>query len=400
MARKQQTHAGGLLAFVDSSLGFPLVLLVYRDPRTLARGGTSPVPLLSKVAGNSEVVKALLDHIDEISIATPTNFALEGIAGSNAKLQDRYGAWALDPIGSQRGVDVHTNSGRTTLQLIIAADELNYPKLWMIEDLMSRAGINLELRDREKRTPFIALASRLSQSVDNHFLGEAMKQLLIRGVCVNAQDAAGHTALHYQCRADTFTSIVSHAIGCIIGIQGTSLGNLQPPPPLPLSSSTTELSTHKETNTFKTTTTASADNPGDKVKVKAGVDIPNNSKETATQAFFSKLTSTQNRDLAYSNDVITNNIAIKLLKLSSKEKLDVQLLDGSRLFHIASTLRRDVLIRKLYDLGVDTQARDETRQRRTPLELFAYMASKRWIYFDVFYLSAEFHPSSMLTARV
>ena len=106
----------------------------------------------------------------------------------------------------------------------------------MLKELLSRDGIDLERIDREKKTPLVALASRLSNDCSNEDYRLAIRELLDRGVDPNAQDISGRTALHYLCDARRFGPFIFQAIVDLIGIKGWlvdvfSSGGPPPPPP-------------------------------------------------------------------------------------------------------------------------------------------------------------------------
>ena len=82
----------------------------------------------------------------------------------------------------------------------------------MFEDFIERDGVDLERRDRERKTPLVVLASRLSNDCANSYFRTAMKGLLHRGVNPNAQDISGRTALHYLCDPKFFGPFIFHAI--------------------------------------------------------------------------------------------------------------------------------------------------------------------------------------------
>jgi len=94
--------------------------------------------------------------------------------------------------------------------------------------------------------------------------------------------------------------------------------------------------------------------PSYKKSAIARVDILDETKETALQAFF------RNLNRAF-NGTIPFEIAVRMLDLSPKAEMDRGLPNGDRLFNIAITVKNDTLIKKLYDLGVDTKERDSTR---------------------------------------
>lgn len=101
----------------------------------------------------------------------------------------------------------------------------------------------------------------------------------------------------------------------------------------------------------------------------ARVDILDETKETALQAFF------RNLNRAF-NGTTPLEIAVRMLDLSPKTELDRGLPNGDRLFNIAIIFKNDTLIKKLYDLGVDTKERDSTLKLMSPLECFCIYGAR------------------------
>jgi ankyrin repeat protein len=93
------------------------------------------------------------------------------------------------------------------------------------------------------------------------------------------------------------------------------------------------------------------------------VDICDLKGETALQIFFKSVNKYQNTSHA-------TDVAIGMLRMTTKAELDRQFPDGSRFFCLAIAMKNDRLIKELYKLGVDTQCRDGTPDVRSPLELF------------------------------
>jgi len=253
----------------------------------------------------------------------------------------------------------------------------------LIEDLVSRGGIDLERRDREKKTPLIVLASRLSVSGDRG-CREAMRHLLDRGVDPNARDILGRTALHYLCDSTMYSMHIYQTIIEILELELPKiLGVLPPPPPPvakkgparpqgrirlpPISSPRNWPSGHpRQHSSFNHNLLPTSINkpkaPPNRLHA-TRVDICDLKGETALQIFFKSVSKYQNTSHA-------TDVAIGMLRMTTKAELDRQFPDGSRFFCLAIAMKNDRLIKELYKLGVDTQCRDGTPDVRSPLELF------------------------------
>jgi ankyrin repeat protein len=341
-------------------------------------------------ASNAELFCVMLDYIDRVSL-TQTIFAYPTLIEPHPSLQGSDGTWSIDDFVSGRCLDLPTSSGgKTPLQLLLSADPFTYDHRKMIRALISRIGIDIERRDREKKTPLIALASRLSNEPRNKELRLAIKHLLHRGVDTNAQDVFERTALHYLCDPVSFSKYTFQAIAYLIGAEelaatfsvvtilsapppppsrppivhagsGVRVARSRPPPPRsslapppPLTAPKIEIEEPKCSS--------------NKSNI-ARVDISDNLKETALQAFFRNLTKADNR-------VQARKIVIKMLSLSEKDDLDRPLPDGSRMFNLAIKFQDDELIQELYNLGVNTEQRDSTPASRSPLEGFCILGAR------------------------
>jgi ankyrin repeat protein len=341
-------------------------------------------------------MRTLLIHIDRTSLATQNPLANPVLIGGSVTIPNYRGVWTIDDFISGRQLDLATNSGKTALQLVLTTDPFTHVHLSMLKELVLCDGIDLERIDREKKTPLVALASRLSNDYSNEVYRLAIRELLDRGVDPNAQDISGRTALHYLCDARRFGPFIFQAIVDLIGIKGWLVdvflsGGPPPPPPggggspLPPNSGTLPGSRGRIRSGPRTLRKARwftkdggpppgtiiiiGSSPPRKPAVSsnksdiARVDILDLTKETALQAFF------RNLDRTY-NQTFPVEIAIRLLDLNPKDELDRQLPNGSRLFNIAIRFKNDRLIKKLYDLGINTKERDSTSEFRSPLELF------------------------------
>jgi ankyrin repeat protein len=340
---------------------------------------------LAVSGSNPTVMQTLLDHIDRKTLTTQNPFANPVLIDSSAMLQDHHGLWTVDDFVSGRRLNLPTNSGKTALQLLLSADPFTPNHYSMFKDLISRVGIDLELVDREKKTPLVALAGRFSSDYGTVGYRLAIKELLDRGVNTNAQDISGRTALHYLCDSRVFGPFIYQAIIDLIGIEArlADVLSIAPPPPPPQawpSAPPLRGRPGRAMRPVKETGRPSGPPPppppslGAKSQPRkseiasnksdiARVDILDQTKETALQAFFRNLNRTHNNDYPI-------EIAIRLLDLSPKNVLNRQLPNGSRLFNIAIIFKNDKLINKLYDLGINTEERDSTLELRSPLELF------------------------------
>ena len=179
---------------------------------------------LHYAAKSSEVLlfRALLDHIDQVTV-TSHLFTYPTLIDPRGIVQNSTGTWTVDDFVSGRRLDVSTSSStmpKTALQLLLSADPFTHNHLFMIVDIISRVGVDIERRDTEKKTPLIVLASRLSSESGNTNLLAGIKQLLARGVDPDAQDISGRTALHYLCDSYSFSFLTSCAIVDLIRPDG------------------------------------------------------------------------------------------------------------------------------------------------------------------------------------
>jgi ankyrin repeat protein len=300
---------------------------IYYDDQT--KEGFTALHYATKASGYIPM-RTLLNHIDQTSLATQNPFA--NPAGSVTVPNCRR-VWTVDGFVSGRQFDLTTNSGETALQLVLTTDPFTHVHLSMLKELLSRDSVDLERIDREKKTPLVALASRLSNDCSNEIYRLAMRELLDRGVDPNAQDISGRTALHYLCDARRFGPFIFQAIVDLVGIKGwlvdvfSSGGPPQPPPgssglPLPLPSGTLPRSGGRirlvppNLRKARRVTKHSGRSPGppgpppistaffplvkpavssNKSDI-ARVDILDLTKETALQAFFRNLDRTYNQN--------------------------------------------------------------------------------------------------------
>jgi len=154
----------------------------------------------------------------------------------------------------------------------------------------------------------------------------------------NAQDILGRTALHYLCDSTGTDTNIYQAIIHLLGIEEL-LPEILPSFPF------------KPPKIFPRRIHPTR------------VDIRDVNGETALAALFRNMSEAQNTSHA-------TDIAVALLGMSTKAELDRQLPDGNRLFCLAIAKGNDRLIKELYRLGADTQARDGASNRRSPLEQF------------------------------
>lgn len=168
------------------------------------------------------VMKTLLDHIDRTTLLPQNPFEYPVLIGGCSTIQDQHGVWMADDFMSGRQLDTKTKDGKTALQLLISTDPFMSQEFQLFKDLILRDGIDLEKRDREKKTPLVALASRLSNDCGNLEIRHAISALLGRGVNPNAQDMSGRTALHYLCNPNYFATAILQAIVDLIGVEGVS----------------------------------------------------------------------------------------------------------------------------------------------------------------------------------
>jgi ankyrin repeat protein len=340
---------------------------------------------------NPDLLCTLLDHIDRVTLGTHNPFAHPAIVDTSAIRQNRQGAWTVQDFGSKRFLDLSSRSGKTAMQLLISAEPFTNEHKEMVVDLASCVGIDLENPDREKRTPLVSLASQLSNNPDNTNFHSALRALLELGVDANAKDRTGRTALHYLCGARKFTHIMYQAIAdFIIGeewtaeslldplpLPGAPIGPPPPPPPPPPGIRLLPVPSKKNHVLPKPHGPPPPPPPPPptvsiiwkNVSGTARVDIPNQSKETALQAFFRSMNRMQNSNQP-------TEIALRLLELSPNGELDCQLPDGNQLFNTVIINKNDKLITKLYDLGINTQYRDSTLNLRSPLELFCIWGAR------------------------
>jgi ankyrin repeat protein len=260
------------------------------------------------------LLRTFLDQIDDTTLVAPNPFENETITSKPPFFQNSHGAWAIDGFPNPRGLDMPSQSGETALQLLISSENFFLP---LFEDLVSRVGIDLEFRDKQMKTPLVALASRLAIKAD-YDMSEAIEVLLDLGVDVNSQDLSGCTALHYLCRAEVSMGgpALAYAIETLI----------------------------------------------DKRRL-ARVDIYDNDEETSLQAFFG------NMNGVHTQNVMTR-IALRLLEMSPKDHVKQRLPDGNLLLNLAVVSKNNTIITKLLEFNVSTEDRDGTSDFRSPLELF------------------------------
>jgi ankyrin repeat protein len=342
-------------------------------------------------ASNPELFRVMLDYIDRVSL-TQTIFTYPTLIQPRPSLQGSDGTWSTDDFVSGRRLDLPTRSGgKTPLQLLLSADPFTYDHPEMIQALVSRVGIDLERRDREKKTPLIALASRLSNEPRNGGLCLAIKHLLHQGVDTNAQDVFERTALHYLCDPVSFSNNMFQAIAYLIGAEelaasfGVTLSSAPPPPPVvfPIVHARSGVRVARSRSRSPLPRRSLAPPPpltAPKIEIEepkcstnqsniARVDISDKLKETALQAFFRNLPKADSR-------VQARKIAIEMLSLSAKDDLDRPLPDGSRMFNLAIKFQDDELIQELYNRGINTEERDSTPVSRSPLEAFCIRGAR------------------------
>jgi ankyrin repeat protein len=181
-------------------------------------------------------LRAILDYIDKVSFANQNPFTYATLIEPRAPLQGANGTWSVDDFVSGRHLNVPTCSGtsrKTALQLLLSTDPFTHVQRDMVQDLLSRAGIDLDCRDIEQKTPLVAVASRLANDCNNSDLRQAINFLLNRGVDPNTQDVFGRTALHYLCDPVSFSLFIFQAIGDLIRVEKRLADPLSPPPPPP-----------------------------------------------------------------------------------------------------------------------------------------------------------------------
>jgi ankyrin repeat protein len=218
--------------------GKPKIISLFTDADICHHDRTSegftPLHYAAK-SSDWQPLRVILDYIDEVSLFSHNPFSYPTLIESRAPLQAANGTWSVDDFVSGRHLNVPTSSrtsGKTALQLLLSADPFTYVQSNMVRDLLSRAGIDLDRRDIEKKTPLVALASRLSNESGNSNL----LKLLDRGVDINTQDVFGRTALHYLCDPVSFSRSIFQAIGDLIGVEKQFAKVLSggPPPPPPI----------------------------------------------------------------------------------------------------------------------------------------------------------------------
>jgi ankyrin repeat protein len=268
----------------------------------------------------------VLAYIDRTTHGNRNPFSYPNLIEPRAPIQCVNGTWSVDDFVSGRRLNVLTASGtlgKTAIQILLSADPFTFSQAIMVEDIARCTGIDLERPDREQKTPLVFLASRLSNESENEAICKAIRHLLHEGVDRNTQDIFGRTALHYLCNPVNFSQGIFRTISDLIGVE--TMGSKY-------SGST------------------------------ARVDISDRSGTTPLQAFFASLEGTQ-------NPIQATGIGIRMLRLSPKDELNRQSPDGNRFFNLAIKLKNDELIQELYNGGqINTQERDSTTERRSPLE--------------------------------
>jgi ankyrin repeat protein len=164
----------------------------------------------------------ILDYIDETTRVNQTPFSYPTLTEPRAPVQCANRTWSVDDFVSGRRLNVRTSSGtlgKTAIQIILSADPFTYSEANKLRDIVWRAGIDLERRDKEQKTPLVVLASRLSNESKNENLLAAIKDLLDEGVDRNTQDIFGRTALHYLCHPVYFSHLIFETISDLIGVE-------------------------------------------------------------------------------------------------------------------------------------------------------------------------------------
>ena len=189
--------------------------------------------------GSRRPFRSFLDYIDRNTDANQNPFSYSTLIEPRATIQGVDGTWSVDDFVSGRRLNVPTSaqtSRKTAIQILLSADPFTYSHALMVRDVVWRAGIDLERRDREQKTALVFLASRLSNESENLNIKRAIEHLLIEGVDRNTQDIFGRTALHYLCHPISFSQGILETIGNLIGLetQHTSvISSASPPPPPP-----------------------------------------------------------------------------------------------------------------------------------------------------------------------
>ena len=181
--------------------GKPKLLSLFQDTGICHHNQTKEGLTALHYAAKGSIIsmfRAVLDYIDRTTLYSQNPFANPAITEPRGTLQNHHGHWLIDDFVSGRRLNLPTRSGYTALQFLVSADPFTYDHLEMFRQLISRVSIDLERRDREKKTPLVALASRLSNDYVNSNLRLAMKELLDQGVDPNAQDISGRTAIQYD----------------------------------------------------------------------------------------------------------------------------------------------------------------------------------------------------------
>lgn len=179
---------------------------------------------------------AILNYIDKASFQNQNPFAYPTLIEHRSPLQGTNGTWSVDDFVSGRQLDVLAGSGtsrKTALQLLLSADPFTHVHRNMVRDLVSRLGIDLNRHDIEKKTPLVAIASRLSHESANISLRQTMSYFLDRGADPNIQDIFGRTALHYLCDPVSFSLYTFQAIGDLINVEKQIVDMLRGPGPRP-----------------------------------------------------------------------------------------------------------------------------------------------------------------------